>query len=116
MVTSPFFPNLSRTSWKYKNGGRVTALFVIGYFFVFTKDDSLRVTKVEKNLIAKNTKSPGADLNVGLSNKISGNYYFHPGYSLCLTLSLLVHTSKPYHMLLLLPRTQSPISTSAQLS
>lgn len=53
MVISPLFPNLSRTSWKYKNGGRVTALFVIGYFFVLTKDDSLRVTKVEKNLIAK---------------------------------------------------------------
>lgn len=47
MLISLLFPNLPKTSWEYKNGGRATALFVIEYSFVLTKDDSLRVV-IEK--------------------------------------------------------------------
>lgn len=115
MVILPFFPSLSRTSQKYKNGDRVAALFVIGYFFVLTKDNSLRVTKVEKTRLLRSsyTKSPGTDSNDGLPHKISGNYYFHSAYFLCLTLSLLVHTSKPYHNVASSAQNMSPIPTPA---
>ena len=115
MVILHFFPNLPKTSWKYKNGGRVTSLFAIGYFFVLTKDDSLRVAKWKRTWLLRSsyTKSLVADSNDGLPNKIAGNCYFHPAYSLCVSASLLMHTSKPYHMLLPLPRTQSSIPTPA---
>lgn len=49
MLISALFSNLPRTSWEYKNGGRVTGLFVIEYYFLLTKDDSLRVVS-EKEL------------------------------------------------------------------